>query len=84
MQQDKADDQQIELCCEFNLEIENEEIVSDYPRLFQVMLGLQSNALKYTQTGYVRHIVSIEEDPKTGSSSLNIIIEDTGLGIEKD
>ena len=48
MQQDKADDQQIELCCEFNLEIENEEIVSDYPRLFQVMLGLQSNALKYT------------------------------------
>lgn len=26
------------------------------------MLGLQSNAIKYTQKGYVKHIVSIEED----------------------
>ena len=49
MQQDKADDQQIELCYEWKPNSIQEEIVTDYPRLFQVMLGLQSNAIKYTQ-----------------------------------
>ena len=49
------------------------------------MLGLQSNAIKYTQYGHVKHIISIEEDFDIDSDSdksyLNIIIEDTGLGI---
>tara|TARA_B110000285_G_C15030015_1_gene566213 strand:+ start:469 stop:591 length:123 start_codon:yes stop_codon:yes gene_type:complete len=40
MQQDKANDQEIELCCEFKLKDNEEDIITDYPRLFQVILGL--------------------------------------------
>jgi signal transduction histidine kinase len=48
MQQEKADDQSIELCCQFKMKSDKEVVVTDYPRLMQVMLGLQSNAIKYT------------------------------------
>jgi hypothetical protein len=34
MQQDKANDQEIELCSEFKLKDDKEEIITDYPRLF--------------------------------------------------
>ena len=40
MQQDKADDQSIELCCQFKMKNDKELVVTDYPRLMQVMLGL--------------------------------------------
>lgn len=86
MQQDKANDQEIELCCEFKLKDNEEDIITDYPRLFQVILGLQSNALKYTQKGHVKHIISTFEefDSETESmqSVLHVQIEDTGLGIK--
>lgn len=54
----------------------------------QVILGLQSNALKYTHKGYVKLIVSINEDYNAVSESmepyLSVIVEDTGLGIKQD
>jgi signal transduction histidine kinase len=43
-----------------------------------VLLGLQSNAIKYTTTGHVKHIVSIKDD------CLEVKIEDTGLGISDE
>ena len=44
----------------------------------QVLLGLQSNALKFTQGGEVHIKVKIEDD------FLEIAIEDTGVGISKE
>lgn len=43
----------------------------------QVLLGLQSNALKFTEKGYVKIEVSIEDD-------INLVIKviDTGIGID--
>ena len=43
----------------------------------QVLLGLQSNALKFTEKGYVKIEVSIEEE-----KNLVIKVIDTGVGIE--
>ena len=51
---------------------------TDQQRVMQVLLGLQSNALKFTQGGVVHIKVRIDDD------YLQIAIEDTGVGISKD
>ena len=47
----------------------------------QVLLGLQSNALKFTETGRVEIEVSIDEKPNNGSQFLKVSVIDTGIGI---
>jgi len=51
------------------------------------LIGLQSNALKFTRKGEVKHFISIYEvlNPVTNLSEkfLRIKVMDTGIGIEK-
>ena len=51
---------------------------TDQQRVMQVLLGLQSNALKFTQDGYVNIRVRIK------SQFLQIEVKDTGIGISKE
>ena len=61
---------------------ENPLMVCDEQRIKQVLLGLQSNALKFTTEGYVKIIVDrVWRDAK---EFLEIIVEDTGIGIAKE
>lgn len=59
-------------------------IRTDESRIMQVLLGLQSNALKFTVEGHVKIIVAIVED-QTGINGklIEISVEDTGIGISK-
>lgn len=57
-------------------------IISDQQRIMQVLLGLQSNAMKFTQRGHILIMVSTET-VSSGNCYLNIKIEDTGIGIAK-
>ena len=50
---------------------------TDQQRVMQVLLGLQSNALKFTEGGDVHIKVKIEEE------FLHIAIQDTGVGISE-
>ena len=43
-----------------------------------MVLNLQSNAIKFTEYGEVKIVVSIEEE------YLQISVQDTGLGISED
>ena len=54
-------------------------INTDPERLMQVLLNLQSNALKFTQTGSVQIIVGIDEEED--GKFLVVKIKDTGVGI---
>ena len=56
-------------------------IRTDEHRIMQVLLNLQSNALKFTETGHVHIIVSIEEE--NDKKYLKIEVEDTGVGIRQ-
>jgi signal transduction histidine kinase len=50
-------------------------IYHDERRIMQILLNLQSNAIKYTETGHVKIIVTVEE------GFLVLFVEDTGIGI---
>ena len=63
--------------------LKNCMVRTDEQRVMQVLLGLQSNALKFTTSGSVTIIVEIEK--RDGSQYLKISVKDTGIGIpEKD
>jgi len=63
-----------------NLEVRNaaEMIEGDVQRLRQVLLNLVGNAIKFTAQGYVRIVVTQDDD------YLFINIEDSGIGIARD
>ena len=59
-------------------------IITDEQRVMQVLLGLQSNALKFTQKGKVEikiEFISSEIDETENYLSISVI--DTGIGIDK-
>ncbi|MBL1431277.1 MAG: response regulator [Robiginitomaculum sp.] len=59
-----------------------EQIVGDITRLGQVLTNLLSNAIKFTEDGEVKLTVGIDE--QSGSQQLQIIIEDSGIGMSKE
>ena len=63
-----------------------ETIFTDGERLRQILLNLIGNAIKFTERGEVRVIVSKNEKQDIQSSlfPLKIAIKDTGIGIEKE
>ena len=59
---------------------------SDESRIMQVLLCLQSNALKFTVRGHVKIIVRIVEDQEDQINNrlVEISVEDTGVGISSE
>lgn len=60
-------------------------IKSDRSRIMQIVLGLLSNALKFTTSGHVKTIVRLIEDESSlqKESLIEISVEDTGIGISE-
>lgn len=58
------------------------EVVGDPTRLQQVVLNLVSNAIKFTETGYVA--VEVSASPGPADVELDIRITDTGVGIAEE
>lgn len=61
---------------QFQITLDNPMIWNDRQRLYQVLLNLISNAIKFTETGVVRVIVTA---PKL--EQIEIQVMDTGIGI---
>lgn len=57
-------------------------LYADAKRLRQVLLNVLSNAVKFTEQGYIR--VAAQVEPGEGQDSLHIVVEDTGPGIPKE
>ena len=70
---------------DFKVEVASDipdELVGDAVRLRQVILHVISNAVKFTDDGYVSFSVSGESSD--GLVYLNIVVEDTGRGIKPE
>lgn len=59
-------------------------IVTDKLRLTQILLNLCGNAIKFTETGYVRVQVQALGPVVAGRQRIQFVIEDTGIGIATD
>lgn len=58
-------------------------LIGDANRLIQVIINLVSNAVKFTNEGYIT--IKIEEEKRVvDKSTLRIDVEDTGIGIAED
>ncbi len=57
-------------------------LYGDYARLKQIILNILTNAVKYTNEGYIEFKVTHLE--KDGICRLIVSVEDTGIGIKRD
>ena len=57
--------------------------MGDPIRLYRVLLELIVNALKFTETGYVKAVARVTQE-KGNDLILEITVEDTGIGIPAD
>lgn len=62
-----------------------EFILIDGLRLKQILINIIGNAIKFTESGYIKIIISSEKANQEKSiSNISISIEDTGIGIPKN
>jgi PAS domain S-box-containing protein len=59
-----------------------QQVMSDAPRLRQILTNLVGNAIKFTQTGGVKVVLGLRT--QGGRSVLGIDVVDTGVGISQD
>ncbi|WP_051588880.1 response regulator [Ruminococcus sp. NK3A76] len=56
----------------------------DDVRIRQIILNLLSNAVKYTKSGSVKLTIGMEDSSDEGSITLNVSVNDTGIGIRHE
>lgn len=56
----------------------------DKTMLYQILLNLLNNAIKFTENGEVQLSVDTHRNPSTAKGELSFKIRDTGIGIAKD
>ncbi len=72
--QETARQKGVELKCE----VDDLYLECDEDRIYQVLVNLVGNALKFTEEGYVKVFV------RQGEGEVVICVEDTGTGVEED
>ena len=72
----------IELRVRFSKDLPS-SLYGDYSRIKQIVLNLLTNAVKYTEKGYIDFVVE-SVILKNDICRLIISVEDTGIGIERD
>ena len=56
-----------------------DQVLSDSRRFAQVLINLISNSLKFTMEGSINISISFDKS----NNNLNIVVSDTGVGINK-
>ena len=60
------------------------ELIGDITRVKQIAINLLTNAVKFTNTGYVRLSIGCRKADDQEATLLEIAVEDTGIGIKKE
>jgi len=80
----KASEKHLEFISYYDLNLPEYLILDEY-RLKQIITNLLTNAIKFTDAGRVKFSMYLNQyNPITSSIDLQIIIEDTGIGIAEE
>ena len=80
----RTEEKKLEFTCVIADEVPD-LLVLDETRLRQILINLVGNAIKFTDSGYIKVSVSISpEASKPGRISLEFLIEDSGCGISEE
>ena len=61
-----------------------QNVILDETRLRQVLMNLFSNAIKFTNLGFISFKVEAQINQESNTCQLNFSVKDTGIGIPKD
>jgi len=75
---EKIKSKQLDLILELDPQIETQHLYLDRNRLHQIISNLVTNAIKFTEEGFIKISTKKEED------KFLFIVEDTGIGIPED
>ncbi|AHW61229.1 histidine kinase [Draconibacterium orientale] len=80
----KADEKQIEFIIEVQEAVPSAIIIDDV-RLRQILINLVGNAIKFTESGFVKLKVNQENNTDNQEKqNLHFMVQDTGIGIDKN
>lgn len=60
-----------------------DHVIGDPTRIRQIILNLLTNAIKFTEKGYILLTVEEQEKSTEGVATFKISVQDTGIGIEE-
>ena len=72
---------------DFNINISSDipdELIGDKTRVKQIVNNLVTNAIKYTNSGFINFSVKCINDIPNMTTTLYIVCEDSGIGIKKE
>lgn len=78
----KAEEKGLQLVTLFDKDI-NENLLGDEIRLRQVLINVLGNAIKFTESGFIKLTVSVEREEEI-NQLIKFVCEDTGIGISKE
>ncbi len=80
---EEAHEKQLELLCWVDPAIES-EIFGDKLRISQILFNLLGNAVKFTESGYIRlELIHIEVSRELAQPHILVRVEDTGSGVSQ-
>jgi signal transduction histidine kinase len=62
---------------------ESIRVNDDETKLSQVLINLLSNALRFTENGFVKLVVFVPDIDKHGMCKIRFKVTDSGIGIDK-
>lgn len=81
--QNSVGDRDLELVVDYDMFL-GTSFMGDAGRIRQALTNLVGNAVKFTQSGHVLiRLVRVDTQPKTEDHRVHIVVEDTGIGIDK-
>lgn len=80
----QLDGRPIKLIVDFEKKKLPEQLIGDQLRIKQIITNLITNAMKFTDKGHIKVIVSEGKSTSKKKANIEIAVEDTGIGIPED